>query len=303
MEEQNKNIENQQPENENNETAIQTKKPIPKKTIIIASIVAAVAIIATIVCIIAFGKSSEEKAIVGEWYCTDFGNMCVKFLKDNTGELFLSSDTIMDFEWKYDKEKENYCANIGGYRMTFEFRTEAGITFLDCSGFGYFFKEEDYEVALSKADIIRNNIIDEALGDKILITVGQTIFEGDFSIVINSVQMNEFIVSTNDSITCNVSITANRDVTSDELNALITFVRYYYVDMNFLPTSSTTNAKIKLADVGLSAGETLSVDFNMRFNNLDLSSTVKEWGLFHGYGIFTIGDTEYRLDLREYTKQ
>ena len=93
MKEQNKNIENQQAE-ENGEARVRTKNSFSKKTIVIVSIVAVVAIIATIVCIIAFGKSSEEKAIVGEWYCTDFSNMCVKFLKDNEIDMHLS---------KYDK--------------------------------------------------------------------------------------------------------------------------------------------------------------------------------------------------------
>ena len=63
------------------------------------------------------------------------------------------------------------------------------------------------------------------------------------------------------------------------------------------------NRTIKLSDTGLAKRETLIVDFSFGFVNSDLESTVREWGVFHGYGIFTIGETEYRLDLREHTKQ
>ena len=278
------------------------KKFFSKKTNLIASIVAGVAIIATIVCLIIFGQSPEEKEILGEWYCTDFNNMCVKFSDDKTGELHYGS-TIMDFEWEYDKENKNYRTNIGGYRTTFEFRTEEGITFLKSNTYGYFFKEEDCDTALDKADALRNNIIDNALKDKKLITIGQTISEGDFSIVLNSIQMSELVYYRQASITCNITITANRDLTSNELNELINYDRYYYVAMNFVPMSETMNSKEKLSDTGLAKGETLNVDFSFSFVNSDLESTIHEWGVFHGYAVFIIGETEYRLDLREYTKQ
>ena len=187
--------------------------------------------------------------------------------------------------------------------MTFEFLTEEGITFLKSNTYGYFFKEEDYDTALDKADILRNSIIDNALKDKKLIAIGKTISEGDFSITLNSVQTSEFVYYEQASITCNITITTNRDVTSDELNALINYDRYYYIDMNFVPMSETMNSKKKLSDTGLAKGETLNVNFSFGFVNSDLESTVREWGVFHGYGIFTIGETEYRLDLREHTKQ
>ena len=302
MEEQNnQNFEAQESEVIVKETFIaKVKKFFSEKTNLIASIVAAVVIIATIVCIIAFGKPAADKAIIGEWYNPDF-DITVRFSDDKTGEFDMGM--IIDFEWEYDEENDNYRANISGYRMTFTFITEEGLTFLENNAFGYFFKEEESEAALAKADALRDNIIDNALKDKKMITTDETIFEGDCSVVLNSVQMNEFVPNMDGTVTCNITITANRDITSDELNSLIKYIRYYYVDMNFMPSSSKNNYAFHLSDAGLAKDDTLNTSFELRFSNNDFKNTVQKWGLFHGYAIFTIGETEYRLDLREYTKQ
>ena len=296
MEEQNKNIENQQPENENNETAIQTKKPIHKKTIIIASIVAAVAIIATIVCIIAFGKSPKEKAIIGEWYCPDFGSMCIKFLDDNTAELSYGS-RIVDMEWQYDKEKQNYRSNAGGERITFTMRTEAGITCLDSSAFGYWFRADDKNLDLETSSILRNNIINRKLQDKVMINLGEAFSTENATIVFNSVTLNDDKKTVN----CGITVTAKKNLSAEDLKNLIDHDRNICFESTstFMSEGVGGSGKRIITECSLTAGESENFTFEIyvRF------SDIEKWGIYHGYSVFEIMGTEYRLDLREYTKQ
>jgi hypothetical protein len=49
----------------------------------------------------------------------------------------------------------------------------------------------------------------------------------------------------------------------------------------------------------LSTGESMNFSFDIWVNSKDIET----WGIYHGYSVFEIEGTEYRLDLREYTKQ
>ena len=299
MEEQNKNIENQQPENENNETAIQTKKPIPKKTIIIASIVAAVAIIATIVCIIAFGKSPEEKAVIGDWYTIDEEGEYIKFSKDRTGTL-MDDGVVYYFEWEYDSEKEKYTLLVAGRKTTITMRTEENLTFL--TGFGsYFFRENDCEIAITKVPAFRDNYISRNLKDKKMLPLQQELSSDDINITFNDVQLAE----NKESIICNISVTAKRDISYTDLNNLIQSDKYTYFAKDYnLICYQRLGSKINLVftNSNLSAGECINVDVVI-ISDSNFPDMLNKWGTLHGYVMLNFDGNEYYINLTDYIKE
>ena len=58
------------------------------------------------------------------------------------------------------------------------------------------------------------------------------------------------------------------------------------------------NGKNIITESSLAAGESKNVSFEIYVR----SSDIEKWGIYHGYSVFVIAGTEYRLDLREYTK-
>lgn len=54
-----------------------------------------------------------------------------------------------------------------------------------------------------------------------------------------------------------------------------------------------------ITDCSLLTGESENFSFEIYVS----SSAIEKWGIYHGYSVFEIEGTEYRLDLREYTKQ
>ena len=141
------------------------KKFFSKKTNLIASIVAGVAIIATVVCLIIFGKSTEEKAIIGEWFSLDEDYQYV-FYKDNTAVLRRDGKIYIDLTWNYDSESKEYYMSVQGYRLPLTMHTHEDITYFYDSMFGYAFKEKDREKVLDSVFEIRDDIIDRKLENK-----------------------------------------------------------------------------------------------------------------------------------------
>ena len=280
-----------------NQSAEISKKPISKKTIIIAAIVAAVLIIAAVVCILAFGKSAEEKAIIGEWYCDDWNGMSLKFFDDSTAELSYGG-RIVDMEWRYDEEKENYRANAGGERITFTMCNEEGVTFLDDSGnFGYWFREDDRSLVQEKGAALRNNIINKKLQDKLMITLGEAFSTESATIVFNRVVLNDAKTA----VVCDITVTAKKNLTAEDLNNLIDHDRNICFESGAIITSrgATGRGKMIATENALPAGESMNFSFDLLVDSDD----IEKWGIYHGYSVFEIEGTEYRLDLREYTKQ
>ena len=297
MDEQNTNIENEQIKEQNEKTAnVKSKKTVSKKTILIASIVAVVAILATVICIIAFGKSPEEKAILGEWYCSDVDSMRLKFIDNGSAELSYGS-RIVDLEWEYDKENKNYRANAGGQRITFTMYSEEGLTFISESSTGLWFREEDKNLTQAQSSSLRNNIINRKLQDKLMITLGEAFSTENAIIVFNTVVLNDAKTS----VICDITITAKKDLTPEDLKNLIEHDRNICFEstMSFISYGATGSGAKIITENNLVAEESRNFSFEINVRSADIET----WGIYHGYSVFEIEGTEYRLDLREYTKQ
>ena len=301
MEEQNKNIENQQPENENNETNIQTKKPVPKKTIIIASIIAAITILATVMCVIIFG-GGEKQEIIGEWRNAYNANEYIKFFKNRTGE-FQAEGGKFNFDWIYDSEKDEYTTTIAGKDFAFKLRTEEGITFL--TGYGYLFRLEDCETAMAAAPRLRDNRINKELEGKTLLTIGTEISTDKANIIFNDIKLSE----DKKSILANISVTAKDNITESELNELLMEIKHSYfdcyLDLLKLWTSSPLGSNgipIEISNKNLSVGETLNAEIEI-FDDYLIPKSIETFGMYCGCLVLKCGDNIYFVDLREYTKQ
>ncbi len=247
------------------------------------------------------GGNNPNKDILGEWYSVDFEGMCVKFSDNNTGECSEGSH-IFDFEWEYDKENENYRTNIAGQRVTFKTRTEEGLTFLDSSWGYYFFKEEECEVAMEKAGVLRDNYINRQLKDKTLLPVGEEIHIGNAIIVFDKIEASEHGVS------CSYTVTAKKDITSSELNQLLVRGKQvdFYEHFVFLRSSSKpVDGSVKISDNDLVAGESLNKSISYLFTDVssDFPKLLEKWGKCHGYAVIKCGETEYYINFGEYIKQ
>lgn len=301
MEEQNKIIENQQPENKNNETNIKTKKPLPKKTIIIASIIAAVAIIATIVCILTFNKSKEENAIVGEWFSIDDDYQYV-FYEDGTAILRSDEKTLVDLTWNYDSETQEYYMSFLGVRIPITMYTYEDITYFYDKMFGYAFKEEDREKVLEYVSEIRDDIFDKKLKNKTMLAAGQEITTDNAKIVINNIMLSQ----DQSALLCKVSITAIKQLSVEEMEQLILRYKEERVESNTLLSitlqSYTVGSPcIHIGNV-LAAGETLEEEFNININSFILED-FENWGQIYGYSVLKFGGIEYFVDWTKYTQE
>ena len=243
--------------------------------------------------------NNTNKDILGEWISFDEEDEYVKFFEDGTGEL--KDDGMMfDFEWEYDTENKNYRANVAGSRITFKMRTEEGITFL--TGFGYRFRSEDREKALAAAPILRENRINRALDGETLLPIGEAIPIGNTTVVFEQIKLSE----DKREILCSVSITASQEVTSAELNSLLTLAKYMYFDEKCVfqtLTSGGSGTQIKLSENNLAAGETFKTEICIINVFGGVSSTLEKWGKYDGYAIIKCGGTEYYINLGEYIKQ
>lgn len=298
MEEQNKNVENQELEAKNNETAIQTKKPIPKKTIIIASIIAAVTIIATIVCIIAFGKSPEEKAIVGKWVDLDSEDS-ITFFENGTAELVYFG-YMFDLEWSYIAENDCYRTSIDGRRIDFKIRNLESVTFI--TGWGHYIKESDVEAAKNSINVLRQNYVDRQIAGETMLPIG-----GELTVDGATISFGEAKLSQDQRyLRCNVSITATKNLSANDIEQLLLFYKQGRIDNDkYLTTDaySYPNKSVCIySENGLSAGETLCTEIEL--NDKEFKPTMlDEWGKFYGYSVFICNGIEYYVDWTQYTQE
>ena len=241
------------------------------------------------------GGNNSHKDILGDWFSANSKDTYVKFFDDGTGEL--KDGMIFDFEWEYDSENENYRASVAGRRITFKMRTEEGITFL--TGFGYFFREKDCETALAVAKILRANYVDRQLKGESLLPFGEDILLDKVSIVFEQINLSE----DKKDVIVKISVTAKSDVTSSELNNLLTKVKYHYFYEDFRTLSSVgSGTLIKISENDLVSGETINTEFSICSGN-DIQVMVNNSGKLDGYAIIKCGETEYYINLGEYTKQ
>ena len=245
------------------------------------------------------GGNNSHKDILGDWFSANSKDKYVKFFDDGTGEL--KDGAIFDFEWEYDSENENYRASVAGRRITFKMRTEEGITFL--TGFGFLFREEDCETALAAASVLRENYINRALDGKTLMPLGEQLSIGNATVVFEKIKLSE----DKRKILCDVSIVANKDMTSTELNDLMILAKYTYFhfDENYIFntfTSGGNGTQISLLENSLGAGETLKTEICI-IDEYHIPDMLEKWGKYDGYAIIKCGGTEYYINLCEYTKQ
>ena len=246
------------------------------------------------------GENNHSQDILGEWVSIDKEDSYVKLFEDGTGEL-KEDGVVFDFEWEYDAENQNYRTNIASRRFTFGTRTEEGITYLT-GLLGYKFRAEDREAALATASILRENYINRALEGKTLMPFGEQLSIGNATVVFEKIKISD----DKRKILCDVSIVANQDMTSEELNGLLILAKYtYFYEESFFQamTSGGSGTQIKLSENHLAAGEILKTEICIMNSGHGVSSALEKWGKYDGYAIIKCGGTEYYINLCEYTKQ
>ena len=95
-------------------------------------------ILALVLCLslVACGGSnaSAEKAIVGEWVCTEEA-LKIQFNEDKTG-ILTDDGYENEITWKYDAELECYVFTYG-VALTIKLETVDGIEQFDCDGYTF----------------------------------------------------------------------------------------------------------------------------------------------------------------------
>ena len=305
MEEQNnQNFETQKSEVIVEENFIaKVKKFFSKKSNLIASIVASVAIIATVVCLIIFGKSPKEKDIIGDWFELDSDYQYV-FYKDNTAVLRRDGKTYMDLTWNYDSESKEYYISVEGYRLPLTMHTYEDITYFQNSLFGYDFKEKDREKVMDYVSGIRDDIIDRKLEDKTLLPLGEPISIEGGSVVFNQITMS----NDQQTILCNISVTADKSLHyKRHIEFFDTLGSGYFDENTFLDfvSSSGNPSGYPFASgtpsFDISAGETVTTDIKLRTNSA-FPDEIDRWGNIQGYLWVEFSGHTFHIDIRECTR-
>ena len=237
------------------------------------------------------GGAAQNDNILGKWVMIGEEGY-VKFFENGTAEMV--DGVTFDFSWKYDAEAGNYRANIGGRRVTFTIETEEGVTYL--SGLGYFFREEDLPAARRATGAIRKNQIQRQLEGKNLLPLGEEIALDGVSLRFEEI----FLADEKRSVKVRVSVTAELDMSAEELEGLLSIAKYHYFYEDLRSLSSGSAWRVELGLAGLAAGESAQAEF-LLCSNRDFAELMEENGRLDGYAVISLGGTEYYVDLGTYT--
>ena len=306
MEKQNTSIENEQiKENNEVETNVPQNKTTSKKTILIASIVTLIAILTTIISMLFFIKSPEEKAIIGEWYEYNDKSTYIKFFKNGTGEYYHPGyNALYDFKWKYNSEEENYVAHIGGERISIEIKTEENLTVLYFKNTP-FFKDKEHEQALSLQFEKMQSLINSECNEAEVLPLEKEILVNGIGIKFNKIEMIKDSFDC-DQIVCNILITAYRDISEYELDTFITIIRSYDMGLvnewNEIRIYSFTNQKrIPISENELKEGELLNTDIILVDNPMS-TYLWENMGAYVGCVIIEFDNIQYYINFADYIK-
>lgn len=239
-----------------------------------------------------------KSQVVGDWYDVGIDKNKISFNANGTGNMENNGSTT-NFTWSYDNSKGGLYIRISGKNFYFDFVNQSDISYVNMSG-AWFFKEAD--MAKGKEMVIaerRSGISKDIEGNQVL-TAGLDVKLNDtFGIKIQNISYTSGKLTVEMTLKNNSSSTASLENISELI--YINKTKFYMGDCFEKVQLDTLGAYPSISKTELSAGETLSIDWDL-FTMEGFNSIFEYWGEVNAYRSVMLGDSEYYIDLGEYIK-
>lgn len=239
-----------------------------------------------------------KSQVVGDWYDVGIDKNKISFNANGTGNMENNGSTT-NFTWSYDNSKGGLYIRISGKNFYFDFVNQSDISYVNMSG-AWFFKEAD--MAKGKEMVIaerRSGISKDIEGNQVL-TAGLDVKLNDtFGIKIQNISYTSGKLTVEMTLKNNSSSTASLENISKLI--YINKTKFYMGDCFEKVQLDTLGAYPSISKTELSAGETLSIDWDL-FTMEGFNSIFEYWGEVNAYRSVMLGDSEYYIDLGEYIK-
>ena len=261
---------------------------------IIAILLAAVMCFAIVGC----NGASKQDEILGEWvYLGEMGETTT-ILADGTGTI-KSDGYVTSFTWEYDEKNDKYNVtyDVTQHKGEVYVMTTEGITYL-AGVLGFCFRAEDREAAVAAERAIMDAYIDRCMEGKTMLPTGEKLEANGATVEINNIRLTK-----DNALVCDVIVEASKDLNRSKVMRLISGrgMEFFAPSKQLAPVTWGVSMII-MTDNGIAAGEALETELTILDHSM-IEESIEKWGELKGYVHLTIGENEYCIDVREYTKK